>query len=502
MKKNFALFLALSMLFTLVACGSSNNQATIPSAESSQPTTDKAEKITDGTEGTTGVTQTPTDGTTTPSTQAPTTTPPSTRPSTTEPPTTKPPTTEPPATESPTTKPPTTEPPATEPPSTETTESETVFNFRSIVNNYSGIWYLNGYSDVYINIWESSPNSNLQIDAINFALPPTSSPVSAYSVYPYKHFLDMPNGNYWCVGFELYNEPTLWSDSLRKYNLEFANGYISLGGHTFVRNAGSIDQYSDTCYRSALGLWYLENHPTSTLDIRLERDYGLPCGHYFTIIAADFNFSSLDAPGGDIVQGWAGRQNNWAQYGISVEGNALVVRNGNGTRYFYREPTEPPITEPPVTEPPTTEPPTTEPPATEPPTTEPPVTEPPSTEPPVTEPPTTEPPVSEPPVSSGDKIITGSESISNTTITGDVYITSTGVATFSNVTVNGNIYCYGQLKCSGCTANNVYAYAYGSMLSCGAFDGMHGKISGGLSCNNMVIRDDALNYAFAMWGKY
>ena len=98
-------------------------------------------------------------------------------------------------------------------------------------------------------------------------------------------------------------------------------------------------------------------------------------------------------------------------------------------------------------------------------------------------------------------IINNTRTISNQTINSDVYITSTAVVTFNNVTVNGNIYCYGQLKASDCTATNVYAYAYGSMMSCSAYDGTHGKVSGGITCNNLVIRDTALDYAFNKWGK-
>lgn len=105
------------------------------------------------------------------------------------------------------------------------------------------------------------------------------------------------------------------------------------------------------------------------------------------------------------------------------------------------------------------------------------------------------------PVPADVLIISNECTISNQTIDTDVYITSTGVATFENVTVNGNIYCYGQLQCSSCTANDVYAYAYGSMMSCGAFDGTHGKVSGGLRCNRLTILDDALDYAFNKWGK-
>ena len=98
-------------------------------------------------------------------------------------------------------------------------------------------------------------------------------------------------------------------------------------------------------------------------------------------------------------------------------------------------------------------------------------------------------------------IISDTQTISDQTIDKDIYITSTGVVTLQNVVVNGNIYCYGQLTCSGCTANDVYAYAYGSMMSCKAFDGVHGKVSGRLKCNTMSIVDEALDYAFEQWGK-
>ena len=98
-------------------------------------------------------------------------------------------------------------------------------------------------------------------------------------------------------------------------------------------------------------------------------------------------------------------------------------------------------------------------------------------------------------------ILDGTESYSNAMFDCDVYITSTGNITFDNVTVYGNIYCYGKLTTSSSTANNVYAYKYGSMFSCNAFDGTHGIISGGLSCELLYIKDDALDYAFDSWGK-
>lgn len=135
--------------------------------------------------------------------------------------------------------------------------------------------------------------------------------------------------------------------------------------------------------------------------------------------------------------------------------------------------------------------------------TEPPITEPPVTEPPVTEPPITEPPVTEPPADV--LIISDTRTLSNQTIDTDVYITSTGVVTFTNVTVNGNIYCYGKLTVSGGSAHNLYAYYWdlgGITSSCKAWDGTHGLVKGAFkTCESVIIKDDALDYAFDKWGK-
>lgn len=99
-------------------------------------------------------------------------------------------------------------------------------------------------------------------------------------------------------------------------------------------------------------------------------------------------------------------------------------------------------------------------------------------------------------------IISGNTPLSGVTINNDVYITYNGVAIFDNVTVNGNIYCYGILKCSSTTARNIYAYSgYNGMFSCSKSDGVRG-VSGSISCNEMYIQDDALDYAFEKWGKY
>ena len=112
-----------------------------------------------------------------------------------------------------------------------------------------------------------------------------------------------------------------------------------------------------------------------------------------------------------------------------------------------------------------------------------------------------QPPAQQPEQPEDVLIISDATTLTDVTIDNDVYITSTGVVTFNNVTVNGNIYCYGQLTMYRCTANDVFAYAYGSMFTCDAFDGVHGKITGGITCNSLTIRNDSLDYAFDKWDK-
>ena len=122
----------------------------------------------------------------------------------------------------------------------------------------------------------------------------------------------------------------------------------------------------------------------------------------------------------------------------------------------------------------------------------------------VTEPIMTEPNETEPSIepSVDVLIICDTQTINNKTIDTDVYVTSTGVLILNDVTINGNIYCYGQLKANSCMVDKVYGYAYGSIMSCGAYDGTHGHVSGSIKCKEMVILDDALDYAFDKWGKH
>ena len=97
-------------------------------------------------------------------------------------------------------------------------------------------------------------------------------------------------------------------------------------------------------------------------------------------------------------------------------------------------------------------------------------------------------------------VISGEYSISDQIIDSDVYITATGRVVMENVVVNGDVYCYGQLDANELYAEYVYGYAFGSMYVCDTFDGTHGYITGSLSCYDLIIADDALDYAFETWG--
>jgi len=104
------------------------------------------------------------------------------------------------------------------------------------------------------------------------------------------------------------------------------------------------------------------------------------------------------------------------------------------------------------------------------------------------------------------RILSGKQVLVSEIIDGDVYITSDGDVTFYDVTVYGSIYVYGKLHFSdyASTKNKIsYIYAYDFGVTCEAFDGTHGQVTGGpVICSGYVmVANDALDYAFDTWGK-
>ena len=366
---------------------------------------------------------------------------------------------------------PSTQPPATEPPTTESSVTEHPASskensFDHLVSKYSGRWYLEGYFDVYIDIYlesdgDHSRNDTLCISAHNFAVPDSNDDDGL--IYP-----DLQNIDGYCSGFGIirndYDSNNL-TNYKRNHKISFNAGYICLGSHKFVTTQGSIARAAGiTLNKTSLELFVGESEALiATIfpegAINKEVTWFSSASSYATV-SADGMVTGIAASAPGCVEITA----------ITEDGQYVATCN-----VTVKEKVE---AEPPATEPPATEPPATEPPATEPPTTEP---------------------------SSDVLIISNAQTISNQTINTDVYITSTGVVTFKNVTVNGNVYCYGKLTVSGGSANNLYAYYWdlgGIVSSCDAWDGTHGLVKGAFSsCGNVIIKDNALDYAFNKWGK-
>lgn len=516
MKRRFALILVLAMMLSLLACSNNEVESTTPS-DPTQATTVLTETPTAPTEKPTEPTQAPTEKTTVAPTQKPT----------------------------------------TSQDTSNVTNNSSLEQRVSLAKKCVGRWYLDGYSDVYFDI-SYEPNSDIQnaylfIDSNNFAFRGQAYLSDGdifieHTVYPSIHLegIGYTSGKMYIL--------SRWDKELTEDKIKIASDCICIGEYKFVRKQGTKNQHSDfgiledgeehdyvseiiwstpttkgyilkTCKvcgcsceenppyygvidgvvikimdtNDAYCVVGITNDASPNITIpdtylgfpivsvdRLLLIYGIPeiqAGDPSAIkgITLSSNIKIIEQQAFDCCVNlstinYLGTIKQWKQITLGEFWNddspATKVICTDGV--VSLEEAEPPAaTQPQATKPPTTEKPTI---------------------PPATKPSATEP-------VSDVLIVRDAQTICNKTINSDVYITSTGVATFKNVTVNGNIYCHGQLKVEEVVAKNVFAYAYGSMFSCAAFDGTHGKISGSLDCDKMTIDDDALDYAFGKWGK-
>lgn len=466
MKRILALLLALVMLFCLTACG--GDKKSTPAGEDTGASTNTTENTNDPTHGTQdsmqGTTESTIGGEATETNETPTTT---------TPPTMTPPTTRP------------------TPGDVVNEGNSTTMSFQTLVSQYSGKWYLDGYANVYLHIYKDN-DGWLQIYTNNFFLPDIYYGRDDGIVYP---FLSGISSEEYCAGTTI--PPVYdWKQHTVQCRIVFDDGCIYAGSYKFIRTPGSIEKifclshHMDvpTCQIPSTCIYcgYTEGNPVECQFINGVCHF---CGEKsnkpptteppvtepqpIRVSGVQISKTTLSLKVGDTQQLTAtvspsnadNKRVTWSSSNSSVaqvSSTGKITAKGAGSATITVTTVDGNYTATCAVT----------------------VTVPSSPEP-----------------VSDVLIISNTQTISNQTIDTDVYITSTGVATFNNVTVNGNIYCYGQLKCSGCTANNVYAYAYGSMMSCGAFDGTHGKVSGGISCNNMTILDNALDYAFSKWGK-
>ena len=219
-------------------------------------------------------------------------------------------------------------------------------NNDKIVEKYAGRWYLTGYSDVCIDVsqYDYIETSAMFIESHNFSLPMDGTSdfpiVKPYTIYPGK-YTDPDKGAVWSSSVRiLFNN---WNESLKKNKVELGDNYISINNNTFVRTQGNKDRYYDTCYKEALGTWYLENSPTSIIEIFTYSDQtgDLDNSATWGMNTTNFNLEDFTTDNGASPAGGgrADRKSDWDKYGISVKNNTLTVTNENGIRTFYREKT-------------------------------------------------------------------------------------------------------------------------------------------------------------------
>ena len=236
--------------------------------------------------------------------------------------------------------------PNTNPPETSGNNTQNVPDYEKTMLPYAGKWYLKGYADVYItlyNIYESGGWAYFDLSATNFALPLESnknSPVAPYTVYPYDAFVDNPNEDYWSGGFNILCDPPVWQEEIAKHDMKLGDNCIYLGGKQFVREKGSITMYDDTCYK-ALALdseMYMEGNPDSYIYIYKRQDLD-SLGDYIEIEISiwGFDINTFEKTNGhSSIRLYAARKNNWDKYGIQVNNGVLTISNGNETKRFYR----------------------------------------------------------------------------------------------------------------------------------------------------------------------
>lgn len=195
---------------------------------------------------------------------------------------------------------------------------------------YSGRWYLDGYSDIFVDVSNSASGMNLR--SYNFSLPSSSGNVAAYTLYPSKSLSS--SGGSW--GNSISVPFASWESSLSANKIILGSSCFYINNKKFVKSPGTKDRYTGTCYREARGVWYLFNNPDSTIEIYTAQKGGDETGDRFGIKATNFDIATLStytksSTGG----GYADRKSDWDNYGISVTNGVLTIKNKNGTRTFY-----------------------------------------------------------------------------------------------------------------------------------------------------------------------
>lgn len=196
-------------------------------------------------------------------------------------------------------------------------DNQTVLNEKDkIVNKYIGIWYLEGYADIYIDIKKYKNYGEYM------------------SVNPYE--FDINTGEKYPDGWQdvaiFYSN---WDNDLRKYGITLANNkiIIQVGNNkfTFTRTKGSKDKYTGKLFHKLLGKWYLFNNPESYIDVDFNN--GRYCLKPYKF---DLNTLSTNSwsSGSRCDNGQSDKLIH--DLGITVENDILTITNSYGTAKLYR----------------------------------------------------------------------------------------------------------------------------------------------------------------------
>ena len=185
-----------------------------------------------------------------------------------------------------------------------------------IVNKYVGMWYLEGYADIYLDIKKYKNYGEYM------------------SIYP--HQFNIETGEKYPSGYgDIAIHYSNWDNDLRKYGITLSNDKIIIetgnNKYTFTRTKGTKDQYTGKLFHKILGKWYLFNNPESYIEVDFNN------GRY-CIQPYKFDLNTLS------TQGWStgsrcdnGRSDKLINdLGIKVENDILTITNSHGTAKLYK----------------------------------------------------------------------------------------------------------------------------------------------------------------------
>ena len=122
---------------------------------------------------------------------------------------------------------------------------ESAQKYSDTAAKYSGRWYLDGYSDIFVDVSNSASGMNLR--SYNFSLPSSSGSVAAYTLYPSKSLSS--SGGSW--GNSISVPFASWESSLSANKIILGSSCFYINNKKFVKAPGTKDRYTGTCYREA-----------------------------------------------------------------------------------------------------------------------------------------------------------------------------------------------------------------------------------------------------------